>query len=82
MNGNQDIEGIIHDLMIDHYGHSEVYTSGICFDEAIYSDNFIDAIEEGLIPDINRIEKSYNAKGFGEYHHLIFDDECYSVYFK
>lgn len=82
MSGNLDVEGVIYDLLIDEYGFVAVIEHDIDFNLAIYSDNFITAIEEGLIPDLNRIEDASAPVMFGEYHHMIFNDECYKVYFK
>jgi len=79
MNGNIDFEGIIADIINNEFGYGATF---ICWDEAIYSDNFITAIENGLIPQIHTIEFAHSAKKYGEYHHFIYEDECYVVYFK
>ena len=80
MNGNIDVEGVIFDLLVDNYGMSEVCNSIISFDEAIYSDGFILAIENGKIPELGIVEncKKNTSK---EYHHVIYNDECYVMYF-
>lgn len=81
MQGNIDMEGVIYDLLINNYGYDAVMNTGICFDDCIYSDRFMSAIESGLIPVIDSIEKSFTAKKYGEYHHFIYNDECYIMYF-
>ena len=75
MNGNIDVDGVIADIINNEF-------SFVCWDHAIFSDGFISAIEDGLIPQINTIELSCKAKSYGEYHHFIYEDECYVVYFK
>ena len=81
MTGHQDVDGEIMDLLLNEYG-TQVYDLGISFDECIYSTRFIAAVESGLIPDINRIEPAHAAKKYGEYHHFIYNDECFTMYFK
>ena len=81
MSGNIDVEGVISDILCNEYGCGVVYGLGFSFDDAIYSDGFISAIESGLIPNINKIELSFKARKSGEYHHIIINDECYNVYF-
>lgn len=80
--GNDDVEGVILDILIQEYDHKRVIFHEIDFSDAIYSNGFISAIERGAIPQIEGIHPSYQRKREGEYHHLIFNDECYCVYFK
>ena len=84
MEGNIDIEGVIYDIVINAIGMSEAMSLGIDFDSAIYSNGFISAINNGLIPDFSTIKSSNahsNANGNTEYHHIIIEDECFVVYF-
>jgi hypothetical protein len=80
MRGNIDVDGCIFDLLVDNFGMSEVCSSIISFDEAIYSDGFICAIEEGKVPSLEVVEncKKNNSR---EYHHVLYNDECYVMYF-
>jgi hypothetical protein len=80
MNGNIDIDGEILDILIEEYGQKDVLFSDFDTDNAIYSDGFISAIEEGLIPELELFE-SHKAKYDKEYHHVIINDDCYVVYF-
>jgi len=80
MNGNKDVEGEIFSLLCSEYGTGNVLNSEIDFDNAIYSDNFIFAIESGLIP-VLELKPSFEAKKDAEYHHLIINDECFVMYF-
>lgn len=81
MNGNLDVENVIFDILCDNYSKKEVFESIFGNDDIIYSDGFILAIENGLIPDITRVEESFETKKIGEYHHIILNDKCFSVYF-
>lgn len=81
MDGNVDVEGIISDIIANENSWDAIVKSGFSFDEAIFSDGFIDAIDGGKIPLIDTIEESYKQKKEGEYHHFIFNDECYIIYF-
>jgi len=84
MDGNIDLDGCIFSLLVDEYGMSEVCKNKneIDFDEAIYSNGFIHAIEEGMIPMLNEIAPSFESKIDGEYHHFIHKEECFVMYFK
>ncbi len=82
MNGNIDVDGEILDILTAEYGMAVAMECEINFDDAIYSDGFVHAIESGLIPQIDTISKSFERKKEGEYHHLIYNDECYVIYFK
>ena len=82
MNGNIDVDGEIMDILTAEFGMAAVMESEIDFSDAIYSDGFVNAIESGLIPQIDTISKSFESKKEGEYHHVIYNDECYVIYFK
>jgi len=79
MQGNKDNEGIVLDVLLNAYGKAAIL-SDIDFDNAIYSNGFISAIENGLIPELNTIP-SYLPKKDKEYHHIIINDECFIMYF-
>ena len=76
MNGNLDVDGVIFDLFVNEYGMWAVCNSGISFDEAIYSDGFISAIENGWMP---KLELKSSTQRINEYHHVIINGECYSM---
>lgn len=80
MRGNIDVDGCIFDLLVERYGMSEVCSSIISFDEAIYSDGFICAVESGKTPGLEVIE-DFKKNTSREYHHVIYNDECYVMYF-
>jgi hypothetical protein len=80
MTGNIDVECVIYDIMANTYGMMVICECGIDFEDAIYSDGFIYAIESGLIPELE-IVKNYDKRGDQEYHHLIINDECFRMYF-
>ena len=81
MNGNIDVDGEIMDILAAEYGMAAVMECEIDFSDAIYSDGFIHAIENDLTPQIDTIAKSFENKKEGEYHHVIYNDECYVIYF-
>jgi len=81
MQGNLDVECEIFDIMVNEYGMSEVCNSGINFEDAIYSNRFIEAIENGSIPCLELVDNSEMIRGEKEYHHVIIDDVCYKMYF-
>ena len=74
MVGNIDVEGTIFDIFVNEYGMNEVVNSGIDFDNAIYSDGFISAIENGWLP---KLQLKSSIVKCGEYHHVIIENECY-----
>jgi hypothetical protein len=84
MNGNIDLDGVILDVLTDEHGHGAVYSSEFDTDNAIYSDGFILAIEEGKIPmlELHATDCHRFHNELEEYHHVIINDECHSVYFK
>lgn len=84
MQGNIDLDGVIYDVLIDTYGHKAVNSSDFDTDNAIYSDNFIYAIEEGKIPTLELFPTDSHRfhNDLNEYHHVIINDECFNVYFK
>lgn len=80
MQGNKTSE--VFDLMADHYGIFEVCESKIDYSEAIFSDGFILAMERDMMPILGSEEISFTGRKYGEFHHLIYNDECYKVYFE
>lgn len=84
MSGNVDLDGDIFNILIDEHGLKEVLFSDFDTDNAIYSDGFVSAIEDGKIPMLELhatdSHRMYNA--LEEYHHVIINDECFNVYFK
>lgn len=84
MNGNIDIDNVIYDLLIDEYGHGAVYSSDFDTDNAIYSDGFIRAIENGKVPmlKLSPLDSKWFYNENEEYHHVIINNECYNVHFK
>lgn len=84
MNGNIDLDGDILNILIEEHGQSEVMLSDFDTDNAIYSDGFISAIEEGKIPMLELFPTNSHRfhNELSEYHHVIINDECYNVYFK
>lgn len=80
MNGKK-INNII-DLLSENYNIAEIFGCEIDFEEAVYSSGFVNALEEGLVPDLSRIYPSFTPTYYGEYHHLMYNNECYKVYFK
>jgi len=84
MNGNIDLDSDILDILIEEHGQMEVMTSDFDTDNAIYSDGFISAIEDGKIPmlELHSTDSHRGHNELEEYHHVIINDECYNVYFK
>lgn len=84
MEGNIDIDGIIFDIVCDSIGMQAAMNIDFDFDNAIYSNGFISAINNGLIPNFSTIKMSNstcNNQNDTEYHHVIVGDNCYVVYF-
>ena len=79
MIGYKDIEGVIYNLLCDTYGCVSVFESNFDTDNAIYSANFISAIENGLIPELELVDNS--VKREQEYHHVLINGECFRAYF-
>ena len=81
MQGNKTDE--VFDLLADEYGMGVVCSDEIDWCEAIFSDGFILAVKYGMMPILGSHEISTtNRKNDIEFHHIIFNDECYKVYFK
>ena len=81
MQGNKCSE--VFDLLADHYGMSKVSHNKIDFEECIFSDGFIRAIEnDAMIPVLDSQKLDCEKKTNQEYHHFIFENECYIIYFK
>ncbi len=80
MQGNKCDQMI--DILADEYGMGAICNHEIDFAEALYSDGFINAVENGLIPNINDVDDcTSNKKGDKEYHHIIINDKCFIMYF-
>lgn len=84
MQGNKDIDGVIFDVVCDKIGIERAMNIDFDFDNAIYSNGFINAIENGLTPDFSTIKTSNsisNNQNNTEYHHVIVGGNCCVVYF-
>lgn len=84
MNGNVDLDGIVFDLMVEKYGLKEVLEFDFDFDNAVYSDGFINALEDGLVPEMKLHSTTANNGYYAnqqEYHHVCVNDECFKMYF-
>ena len=83
MNGNIDVDGEIFDILVNEYGMKKILESNFDTDNAVYSDGFIRAIEEGKVPTLELhptdSHRFYNE--LSEYHHVIINDDCFNVYF-
>jgi hypothetical protein len=80
MQGNKTEE--VFDLLADYYGMAEVCNNEIDFCECIYSDGFIRAIEQdSLIPVLGSHQLNEERKTEQEYHHFIYNENCYIIYF-
>ncbi len=84
MQGNIDIDGAILDILMEEYGQREVLMSDFDTDNAIYSNGFIQAIEDGKIPmlELHKTDSHRFYNDLNEYHHVIISNECFNVYFK
>jgi hypothetical protein len=83
MTGNKDLNGLVDSVLTDNYSMKEILDSDIDFDNAIYSDGFIEAICDGLVPVLELYSTIYK-KGYeqAEYHHVCINNECFKMYFK
>jgi len=80
MMGNKTSE--VFELMAEKYDWSQLCNHTIEYDQAIFSDGFIAAMERGQMPILGTEKESgTNRHGNQEYHHLIDNDVCYVVYF-
>ena len=84
MQGNEDLEGVVFDILIEEHGQKAVLNSDFDTDNAVYSDGFIAAISDGKIPmlELHKTDSHRFHNELKEYHHVIINDECYNVYFK
>ena len=81
MEGNKTDE--VFDLLADHYGMREVCNGNIDWCEAIFSNGFILAIKNGMIPVLGSEKESVGPRyGENEFHHFIYEDICYKIDFK
>ena len=80
MRGNKTPE--VFEEMSCVYGMGELCNHFIDYDQAIFSDGFISAMENDMMPILGS-EKQTGRHNHGdkEYHHLISNDVCYVVYF-
>ena len=84
MQGNIDLDGDVFNAIVNNLGMKKAMEIDFDFDNAIYSNGFVSAIKEGLIPDFSTLRTSCsftNNKG-NEYHHVIVEDDCFVVDFK
>jgi hypothetical protein len=84
MDGNIDLDNVIFDILTEEHGKGKVFASDFDTDVAIYSNGFIDAIEDGKIPtlELHSTDSNRFHNDLTEYHHVIINDECFNVYFK
>ena len=82
MSGNIDLEGEVMDILLENYSREEVYSSMFFEDDIVFSDGFVSAIENGKVPQLDKIYESFEGKIGEEYHHFVLNDKCYVVYFK
>lgn len=81
MQGNKTDE--IFDILSNEYGMGVVCSSKIDWCESIFSNGFILAVESGMIPILGTEKISdYKNRNGKEFHHFIFNDECYIIYFE
>lgn len=81
MQGNKTEE--VFDILADEYGMGAVCCDEIDWCEAIFSNGFILAMESGMMPILGSQEISIGGrKNDVEFHHIIFNNECYKIYFK
>lgn len=71
----------MYNILVDYYSNHEVAHHPIVFEEAIYSQGFVSAVERGLKPEISQYHEAHLSKSEKEYHHIIFNDTCYVMYF-
>jgi hypothetical protein len=82
MNGNKDLDGLVYDTLCENYSQKDLLKCNINFDDAIYSNGFIDAIINGLVPNLELHSTVSNA-GYlqDEYHHIFIGEKCFKMYF-
>lgn len=72
----------MYNILAYYYSNREIAHHPISFEDAIYSQGFINAVERGLIPEIYEYHEAHLRKQDKEYHHIIDNDTCYVMYFK
>lgn len=83
MNGNLDVNGDIYDYLRGEYGMADMIKNHVDHSEAIYSDGFVNAFNNGRMPILGSEVLSFEPhKRDDEYHHVIVGDNCYRMYFK
>ena len=81
MEGYKTVE--VFDVLADHYGMGVICSHGFDYENAIFSNGFILAMESGMMPVLGTEEVSLPGRKNGnEFHHVILNDECYKVYFE
>lgn len=72
----------IFDEMASHYGMDVICSQAVDFEEALFSNGFINAMENDLIPILGSEHLAHEQKSEQEYHHFILNDKCYVIYFE
>lgn len=81
MEANETTE--VFDILADEYGMGAACSSKIDWCEALFSNGFILAIENNMIPVLGTEKVSdYTNRNGEEFHHFLYNDECYVIYFK
>jgi hypothetical protein len=82
MDGNKTTE--VFELMCEEYGMNAMCCeTQFDYEEAIFSNGFIHAMENGMMPILGSEREEHERKRNNEeYHHFIHEGECYVVYFK
>lgn len=72
----------VFDMLVDEHGMGIMCNHEIDYNEALFSNGFIYACENGMTPILGSHQDTFENKGDEEYHHMIFDGVCYNVFFK
>jgi hypothetical protein len=81
MDANKDNDGFIANLLADEHGMGVVCNHEFDYFDALFSNGFVRAISDGKMPIIGTEAPNHLPKRNTEYHHVIFGEECYVVYF-
>jgi|JI6StandDraft_1071083.scaffolds.fasta_scaffold541844_1 hypothetical protein len=71
----------VFDALVDEHGMGVVCADEIAYDEALFSNGFLSAVDAGRLPILGSHRPSFESKMDQEYHHMIVGDECFAVYF-
>jgi len=85
MRANKDEETLVFDSLVEENGMSEVCNNKFCYEDALFSNGFVDAFEDGSLPILGSEIKAedWDKRHCGkEYHYAILNDECYVIFFK